>query len=343
MRRRRLEYLTATLTLREQSHRRATLLGIGALILLSTSPVVGHHLLPFETDQWLAGVDHFGALCLTALHLLFAPVHPAVHAALAGGLLYAGWDRYRAWRLVRRSLGLLDIRRARRGDGFWEAAEAADVDPRLLRIVPGLPNPAFTAGLLQPRIYVSEALGGHLEEAELAAVMAHEGAHVTRRDPLRLTVLRALACTLFWLPALRRLADDVSDQAELLADDAAARDQPLVLASAILGVAHWSTKMAHSGAVVCFVRPDLLERRVRRLAGEETPVRSHVTRRSLLGAAAALAVVWTSGLLLTHPLPAHAAAADDRHCEHHDESALSHLFCLGGPFAMSADCPHKHA
>lgn len=344
MKRNQLGYLTATLTLREQSHRRATLLGIAALIVLSTSPVVGHHLLPFETDALLAGVDHFGALCLTALHLLFAPVHPAFHIAMAGGLLYAAWDRYRAWRLVRESLGLIDIRRARPGDSFWNAARAVEVDPRLVRIVPGLPSPAFTAGLLRPRIYISEAIAGHLTDAELGAVIAHEGAHVARRDPLRLTVLRALACVLFWLPALRRLADDVSDQAELLADDVAAGDTPLVLASAILSVAHWSSGTRLSGAGVGFSRADLLEQRVRRLAGEDAPVRSHVTRRSLLAAAAALAVVWTSGVLATHPLPAHALDAHARHCEHQQEAPLAHLFCMGSPFGeKTEDCPHKHA
>jgi Zn-dependent protease with chaperone function len=343
MRRNQLSYLTATLSLREQSHRRATLLGIAALILLSMSPVIGHHLLPFETDDLLAGVDHLGALCLTALHLLFAPVHPTVHIAIAGGLLYAGWDRYRAWRLVRRSLGLIDIRRARPGDAFWEAAEAAGVNPRILRIVPGLPNPAFTAGMLQPRIYISQTLASYLAGAELAAVVAHEGAHVARRDPLRLTMLRGLACMLFWLPALRRLADDVGDQAELLADDVAAGDKPLVLASAILSVARWSSGPTHSGAAVGFARADLLEQRVRRLAGEATPVRSHVTRRSLLAAAMALAILWTSGVLLTHPLPAHAADAHARHCDHQHESALAHLFCRGTPFGTtSGDCPHHH-
>lgn len=340
----RLGYLTATLTLREQSHRRATLLGISALIVLGTSPVIGHHLLPFETDRLLAGIDHFGAICLTALHLIFAPVHPALHIALVGGLVYAAWDRYRSWRLVRQSLGLIETRPARRGDGFWEAALAADVDPGLLRIVPGLPNPAFTAGLLQPRIYISEALAAHLREPELAAVVAHEGAHVTRRDPLRLTLLRALACTLFWLPALRRLADDLSDQAELLADDAAAGGRPLVLASAILGVADWSAPTAQSDSAVGFNRADLLEHRIRRLAGEKARVRSHVTRLSLMGAAAALAVVWTSGVLLTHPLPAHASEIQARHCDHPHEAPWAHLFCLGSPFGTaSGDCPHKHA
>ena len=338
-----LGYLTAALTLREQSHRRATLLAIAALIVLSMSPVVGHHVLPFETDALLAGVDHLGALCLTALHLLFAPVHPAFHVAIGAGLLYAAWDRYRAWRLVKVSLGAIDTRRPQRDDIFWDAARAACVNPRILRVVPGLPNPAFTAGLLQPRIYIAESLASHLTRPELIAVVAHEGVHVARRDPLRLSVLRALACILFWLPALRRLADDVADQAELLADDMAAGDEPLVLASAILSVARWSSGMKPSVAGVGFSRADLLEKRVRRLVGEVGPVRSHVTRRSIVGAVVALAVVWTSGVLATHPLPAHAADAHARHCEHQHEAPLAHLFCMGSPFGRTvSDCPHRH-
>lgn len=339
MRRSRLGWLANALTLREQSHRRATLLAIACLLLLGTMPVFGHHL-PFDTSQLLAGVDHIGVLCVAALHLLFAPVHRAVHLAIVAGLMYAAFNRYQAWRVVRQSLDSLEVRRARRGDGFWEAAQAASVDPHLLRIVPGLPNPAFTAGLWTPRIYVSEGLGGRLNRAELSAVLAHERAHVARRDPLRLTVIRALACTLFWIPALRRLADDVSDQVELLADDAAAGEQPLVLASAILNVAGWSSGNARLSAGVGFLRAELLERRVRRLAGEETPVRSHVTRRSLAGAAAALALVWISSALMIHPLPAHAEGAHDRHCEHPLEAAWVHLFCAR--HAGTSECPHGH-
>lgn len=344
MKRNQLGYLSAALTLREQAHRRVTLLGISALIVLSMSPVLGHHLLPFETDSLLAGVDHLGALCLAALHLLLAPLHPAFHVAIGGGLVFAAWDRYRAWLNVREVLGSIAVRRAHPGGAFWDAALAAGVSPQLLRIVPGLPNPAFTAGLLQPRIYISEALAGHLAAEELIAVIAHEGAHVARRDPLRLSVLRTLACVLFWLPALRRLADDASDQAELLADDAAAGDRPLVLASALLSVARWSSGVTRSPAGVGFSRADLLERRVRRLAGEDIAVRSHLTRRSLIGAALALAVVWTSGVLATHPLPAHADDEHARHCEHEHEAPLAHLFCMGSPFGpRERDCPHKDA
>lgn len=344
MRPKRLGFLTRGLMLREHAHRRATLLGICALLLLGTSPVVGHHLLPFESGNLLAGVDHVGALCLAALHLLLAPVHPVAHIALACGVVYAAWDRYRALRLVRRSLGFLEKRRARKGDAFWRAAEVAAVDPRLLRVVQGLANPAFTAGMVRPRIYVAAALADRLSAAELGAVIAHEGAHAARRDPLRLTLLRALACTLFWLPALRRLTDDVRDQAELLADDAAAaRTEPLILASAILSLAHWPAETGRAHGAVGFNRGALIDRRVRRLAGEETAVRSHVTRRSLLGAIAALVLVWTSSVLVTHPLPAGAPDERARHCDHQGEAAWAHLFCLGAPFgATPAECPHRH-
>ena len=41
---------------------------------------------------------------------------------------------------------------------------------------------------------------------------------IARRDPLRLSLMRFLACTLFYIPALRRLADDLTDEAEIEAD-----------------------------------------------------------------------------------------------------------------------------
>jgi Zn-dependent protease with chaperone function len=344
-------YLTSTLAFREQAHRRATLLGIGALILLGTSPVFGHHL-PLGIDVLLAEVDHFGTLCLAALHLLAAPVHRVFHIVIVAGLAYAAWDRLRAWQRVRRTLASLPARQVVAGDPFSAAAYSAGVDPRRLRVVAGLPSPAFTVGLLTPRIFLAEELRDRLTAGQLAAVVAHEGAHAARRDPLRLSLLRALACTLFWIPALRRLADDVADEAEVLADDVAARGDPLVLASAIVAVAEWplarfDARLAES--TVAFGRRDLLDRRVRRLVGEEVSLGTHVTRGSIAAAALALSVVWSTGLLMAHPLAAGASvsaragsAPDAHHCDHRHESPLSHLFCLGSPFAVgTGECPHR--
>lgn len=352
---------------RESRHRRALLLGIAALLLLSLTPVVGRHLFG-AAHQPLTGIDHVGALCLVALHVLLAPVHEALHLLLAVGLAYAVWDRGRAWLRARRALAPLDGSPAVRDDGFWEAAGSAGLPPDRLRIVDGLPTPTFTAGWVSPVVYVArELVDGprRLSEGELVAVLAHEGAHLRRRDPLRFSALRAMASTLFWIPALRGLADDVSDEAEVRADDAAAATaDPLTLASAIVSLAGWGVPapgapgspatdyaVGATGAVG-FVRPDLLERRVRRLAGEDTAPASRVTRRSLSGAALALLVVWASGIVDVHALPhdvvppAGVTVQEVLHCHHLRGNPLAHLLCRRGARGGwitpgGSDCPHR--
>jgi hypothetical protein len=171
-----------------------------------------------------------------------------------------------------------------------------------------------------------------------------------------------MASTLFWIPALRGLADDVADEAEVRADDAATADaNPLTLASAIVALAAWITPTPgapgsppadYAVGAVGFVRPDLLERRVRRLAGEDTTPVSRVTRRSLWGAGLALVVVWASGIVDVHALPhdvappAGAAAGDAFHCHHLRGSPFAHLFCRWGATGGwitpgGSDCPHR--
>ena len=357
-------FLTPSARAREHRHRRALLLGIAALLLLSLTPVVGRHLLGAAHGP-LTGIDHVGALCLVALHLLLAPVHAGLHGLVGAGLAYAAWDRARAWRSARRWLAPLDGSPPAPGDAFFTAALAAGVAPERVRVVEGLPMPAFTAGWLSPLVYAARELADgprRLAPDELAAVLAHEGAHVRRRDPLRFFALRAVASTLFWIPALRRLADDAADEAEVRADDrAAAVTDPLTLASALVSLAGWRAPAApRTDYVVAFVRADLLDRRVRRLAGEDTTPASRVTRRSLAGAVLALVVVWASGIVDVHTLPHDVAApgapvvvggapvADPLHCHHLQGSAAAHLFCRrgsqGGWITLGGtDCPHGAA
>src|SRR5439155_10121504 len=143
--------------LREQRRRRAVLWSIALLLLLATSPVFGHHVAG-SAESLLAGKDRVGQLCLIALHEVLAPVHRVFHVLVIAGLLYALWDRVRAWRLLSRTLALLDYRAPRPGDSLWTAAAGVGLDPRRLRLVEALPNPAFTAGWIHPRVYVNRAL-----------------------------------------------------------------------------------------------------------------------------------------------------------------------------------------
>lgn len=326
----------SSVLIREESHRRVTLIAISFLLIFSTAPVIGHHV-SAGTAVSLAGLGHIGAFCVVALRSLLAPVHLLFHAALAGGLGYACWDRLRAWRHQVKSLSPLDVTLARTGAPLFRLAMSAGLNPDRLSIVEGLPNPAFTTGLLSPRVFVASDLLLRLPEREVVAVLAHEAEHVRRRDPLRIAVFRFLALTLFWIPALRRLSDDMADEVEILADDAATRGEPLVLASAILGVAAWRHQIV--SGTVGFHKPDILDRRIRRLAGEDAPVRSHLTNWSIAGAALALALVVSSGTLAGAPL---ASAAGAHHCRHRGETALAHLFCAGlhHPSGGATHCPH---
>src|SRR5262245_41878706 len=206
--------LTSALTRREQSHRRAAVLGIAVLLVLSTSPVFGHHLIG-SASTVLDGRDHLWSICLVALHLLLAPVHGLFHVLLLGGVAYAVGDRARAWRRWRRSLGALEWDAVEEGGRYFRPAQAAGLAPTDVRVVAGVPIPAFRTGWARPRVYIAADLGTRLSEAEVEAVLAHEAAHVARRDPVRLSLLRFLSCVLFWLPALRRIAADLADEAEI--------------------------------------------------------------------------------------------------------------------------------
>lgn len=308
---------------REQQHRRVVLLGIAVLILTGTTPVFGHHLLP-ELDA-LVSLQHLGTLCVNAVRAMLSPVHDGFHWIILAGITLAAIDRFRAVRLLRRVLRGLPARVPKPGSRFWIAAQRAGIAPQRLRILERSPNPAFTTGLLHPRIYVARSLAKTLDSDQLVALLAHEGEHMRRRDPLRLSLLRALASTLFWIPALRRLASDLADEAEIQADDAAvARAGEIALAGALVTLAAWPAQRL--SAAPGFAQHDLLNRRVRRLLGESVSVGTHVTWRSLILAFAALGLVWSSGLAAIEPRQG--VLAD--HCQHDGALPLRHLFCQRG-------------
>jgi Zn-dependent protease with chaperone function len=362
-------YLGGRTHAREQSHRRGVLLGMAVLILFSTSPIFGHHLAS-RADALLIGRDHVFQLCLVALHLLLQPVHLMFHLLLVVGLLYSSWDRLRASFQLRALLQAVEWRTPSSTGVVADAVRASGLALDRVRVVDSLPSPAFTVGFWTPRIYLARELGAVLTPDQVHAVIAHEAAHVRRRDPLRLSTLRFFACTLFYLPALRRLADDAADDAEIRADDEAASrsGDSVTLASALVEIARrWpaggSASVPLPATGVSAGGSDLLDRRVRRLLGEDAVVGTHVTRRSLGGAGAVLAMVWISGLMMAHPLPPdvaadggfmgleigttpshHGASMRGSHCDHYGAFALTHLFCLGRhAHATEAPCPHAAA
>lgn len=109
--------------------------------------------------------------------------------------------------------------------------------PRLL-LLPGCPGGAFTAGTLRPVIAVDPALVDHLDEHELQGLLAHELAHIARRDTLLGAVVGLLRDLAFFLPPLHLAARWLRREQEESADELACEHtgRPAALASSILKV-----------------------------------------------------------------------------------------------------------
>lgn len=133
--------------------------------------------------------------------------------ALALGLL----STLVLWRGVRSAVHR--VRASRRFESSLPEAGwlASDPSVRVFRD----PSPhAFCAGLLRPRVFVSNSAVEHLTQEELAAVLTHERHHARLRDPLRLMAAGVLADALFFLPAIRHIRERYATVAELAADEA---------------------------------------------------------------------------------------------------------------------------
>jgi Peptidase family M48 len=88
-------------------------------------------------------------------------------------------------------------------------------------VVGGAQPRAFCAGLLRPRVCITEAALARLSADELRAVVEHEACHARRRDPLRLVVAQVAADGFGFLAPLRRLPARQAAVADLAADAAA--------------------------------------------------------------------------------------------------------------------------
>jgi Zn-dependent protease with chaperone function len=169
------------------------------------------------------------------------------------------------------------------GDG--NAAFVLDATRPAVYCVPGRP----------PTIVLTTGALAILDPEQLAAVLAHERAHLAGRHHLLLAVTRSLAAVAPAVPLFARGTAEVAGLAEMRADDVAARcgGRRTVLAALLAmgaGVAAAQTPaawLAATGAVV--------DARVRRLA--EPPPRARWVRHGVALAALTLAIAAASALV----------------------------------------------
>ncbi len=147
-------------------------------------------------------------------------------------------------------------------------------------------------GLRRPEICVPPRALAGLSAEQQEGMLAHELAHLVRRDPMWLLVSHALSCLFFFQPlnwvARRRLRET----SEMLSDEWAVSrtGRPLSLAGCLAEVAGWTLAYRPLPVPGMADRPSNLATRIRRLLDESrSPERP--ARRFWLGAAMGPAVL----------------------------------------------------
>ncbi len=157
----------------------------------------------------------------------------------------------------------------------------------------------FAGGLLRPRVFLSRGLLDTLTEAERAIVLAHERAHVRRRDALVGSLVRALSVA-HLLSVARWLVREVELAAEQACDEEAALlvNDRLAVASAILTVerAAQSGAFRDLGDMAVAFGERAVARRVEALLAEPNATTS-LRRSALVFAAIAAMLLGASGEL----------------------------------------------
>ncbi|HKE14250.1 MAG TPA: M56 family metallopeptidase, partial [Kofleriaceae bacterium] len=122
-------------------------------------------------------------------------------------------------------------------------------------------------GVLRPEIVLPERALVQLESAELETMLAHELAHLIRRDPAWRLITGFIHRVLFLQPLNRVAATHLESASEVLCDDWAVErtDRPLALARCLTEVAGWVASPLGASVPAMARRGSGLGRRVRRL------------------------------------------------------------------------------
>jgi Zn-dependent protease with chaperone function len=209
-------------------------------------------------------------------YLHFAPMAIPILLGLWGSVAAVRISlRYRSVRAARRrSLSSLDLPadapvRVRTIVAATAAEMRLPVPP--IAVVPACPGGASAIGIRRPLLVLDDALVMSMDDEELQGVVAHELAHVRRRDNLVSLLLGIVRDLFFFVPGGRWALRQLHTERELAADQLAVRTtrRPGALASGLLKVIDAGRPTPGCAA---FMPSGTLVGRVQHLIEEQPPV-----------------------------------------------------------------------
>lgn len=243
----------------------------------------------------IGGLHHFaGRICLLGAPLWDYTLGVAL--PLGMGLIAVGGLGLGVLRLV--LLQRVVARRGTAADGELQAladrlAERVGAGRPQVRLCEYDRPLALTWGFWRPSLLLSTWLVDYLDRRELESVIAHELAHVARRDYLVVWLATVLRDAFFYLPTSWAAYRQLQHEKELACDDlaAGATNRPLALASALakvwqqaLGVPRPGADLPPGAAQALTSPATSLEGRIERLlAGEPATASPPRSRLVALG------------------------------------------------------------
>jgi beta-lactamase regulating signal transducer with metallopeptidase domain len=302
------------------------LLPLNGIYLPAPVPTVSVHVAAENTNLILNGVTPAdlrpeGTLAAPAPAPPAFELHRSTRFELSGrtlrilGAIYAALVSLALLRLAR---GTLSARRLLQ-DSFAYAMDEAEqvlwqelnhslqlaLPPSAVCTSPQIASPVVV-GILHPALLVPT--GFHLcSEAERRAALAHELAHIARRDTLTHAVCQVLALPLIWHPLVHAVQTQIARTREMICDAIAARSMPsdFAYARCLLSLAQHLLRdenIPQPGAGMGLFRNHKLEERVIELTEAKAPLTP--TQRWTRGATAAAALLLTgAAATLIHLTP----------------------------------------
>jgi Zn-dependent protease with chaperone function len=249
----------------------------GELLMLRLLPAVGAAFLTLAValPAFLIHEPHHEAEPVGPLLVMLA----LFALGAAGHSMLRGWRAWAATRALLRGCGPAD-----RGHG------RAGVD------IVDVPEPlAAVVGAWRPRVLAADCVRAACSDEEFRQVIAHEAAHISAHDNVKLLLQIISPDALTWMPAGTALTERWRAAAELEADARASGSDPhkrVALASALLKVARLSSGTARRSLALSMpVAVDDVEGRVRELLAPLSIPHRRLPIRRLMACALTIAVV----------------------------------------------------
>jgi beta-lactamase regulating signal transducer with metallopeptidase domain len=282
---------------------------------------------------------------------------PIILASGAKTALLVLWELLFLYRLVYFSRGIYRVHRLRRDALLISPGEigmaGSMIGPphRVVLLESTAVDDPVTVGVFHPAIILPSKVVPTLDETDLSAILAHEYAHIRRKDFLVHLLCQLIALPVAWHPGIQYLMSKISQTRELACDDYAADrlGKRIVYARTLLRLASLCLHAPRSNAMgLGIFDGDNLEDRIMML----TEKRTSLSRAGLIGLALTTSFLFGSSTVLARAVSLHEVSASTNtaqkfagtwHWMFHGQSFSTMILVQNGSWIIGTVTPSKIA